>query len=66
MSEANKCQKCGGWLLFSARQLGTGFCHYCAHKDYVRLAAEAEQLRAELDELREGLLQAGWDRDLLT
>ena len=26
------CRDCGGGLLFSARELGTGLCHSCAHK----------------------------------
>lgn len=32
-----ECKDCGNILVFSCREMGTGFCHPCAHKRYLRL-----------------------------
>lgn len=31
----DNCKACGAELLFSAREIGTGYCHCCGHRRYV-------------------------------
>lgn len=42
------CTKCGAVLLFSAREIGDGLCHACAHKEVPVLRA---LLQEEIDRL---------------
>ena len=47
------CKQCKGTLLFSARELKTGFCHGCGHRAYATQVAELATAKAELVALRE-------------
>ncbi len=44
----DKCEQCGGAMLFSCRQVGDGLCHYCGHKYAVELKSERNHLHTKL------------------
>ena len=44
-----KCFDCGGYLVFSARHLASGLCHYCAHQRLVKLGITANHHGKQTD-----------------
>jgi hypothetical protein len=42
---ADECKKCGKRLVFSCRQIGTGYCHPCAHEKLALILAGTDQPR---------------------
>lgn len=57
-----ECKDCGGWLSFSARSIGDGLCHRCAHLRLagIKEAGSEEQFwKTKFDHLK----KANWERN---